>query len=155
MLGRDIQGLEIVPLVLDLGTIDRAEPQAPIRSFNSSMVCVSGCRCPNRGRIPGTVGSKRGPVAVAPAPLATRAWAASSAASICCLSWLKRWPACRLVGLVDRAEAFLGRFEPAALHAQELDPRSLQGRGVAGRLESGQRHRGLIGRVRQEIPPVP
>ena len=47
-------------------------------------------------------------------------------------------PGRRLVGLVDRAEAFLGRLEPAALHAQELDPRGLQGRGVAGRLESGQ-----------------
>ena len=47
-------------------------------------------------------------------------------------------PGLRLLGLVDSAEAFLGRFDPAALHAQELDPRNLQGRNIASRLESGQ-----------------
>ena len=54
------------------------------------------------------------------------------------MSWLNRCPAFGLSALSTAPEAFLGRFEPAALHAQELDPRSLQGRGVAGRLESGQ-----------------
>ena len=133
---RDVQGLEVVPLVFHLGASTALNPRRPIRSFSSSMVCVSGCRCPSRGRMPGTVGSNAG----RPRPSCRRGQR--------CLGRFERGldlllelvetlPGLRLVGLVDRAEALLGRFEPAALHPQELDPRSLQGRGVAGRLEGG------------------
>ena len=88
--------------------------------------------------MPGTVGSKRGPSAAAPAPPASAGLGRFQRGLDLLLELVEPLPGLRLVGLVDRAEAFLGRLEPAALHAQELDPRSLQGRGVAGRLESGQ-----------------
>src|SRR5579872_5471798 len=41
-----------------------------------------------------------------------------------------------LVGLVDRAEPFLGRLDSAALHAEKIDPRGFQSGVVAGRIES-------------------
>ena len=100
MLGRDVQGLEVVPLVFDLrARRPRVKPSRPMMSFSSSIVCVIGCRWPSRGRTPGTVGSNRRRSAVGPRRWASRSVAASKAASIACLTSLNRLPAAGLSAL--------------------------------------------------------
>ena len=78
-----------------------------MRSFSSSIVCVSGCRWPSRGRMPGTVGSKCGPSADAAARAGHAGLGRFERGLDLLLDLVEPLPGRRLVGLVDRAEAFL------------------------------------------------
>ena len=104
-------------------------------SLSSSVVCVSGCRWPNRGRTPGIVGSNW----LAPdlrraffrQPLDRRFQRGFDLL----LDFVEAFAGGGLVGLVDRAEPLLHVLQTPAPCADELHPGGLYGRGIFDRLE--------------------
>ena len=105
-------------------------------SLSSSIVCVSGCRWPSRGRAAGQRGiERRGRRACGGAARPVALAAAAKAASIARLHFVEPLAGGRLVGRGDRAELFCSGFEPAALGAEELDAGRFERGGIAGGVE--------------------
>ena len=102
--------------------------------------------------MPGTVGSNCGRLAVpGPCGRATRSLGRLEGGLDLLLDLVEPLAGRRLVGLVDLAQALLHGLEPAALGPEELDPRSLDGLGVAGRGEGRRRLAGQRVQFRQEF----
>ena len=124
---RDVQGLEVVPDVLDLrpprhGEAEPAEEVDQLVGRLGQRVAMA-----ELGPVAG-----QGDVDRVDAPIvgrSTRALAASKAASMRLLRGVEPLAVGLLGRRFERLEPLLGRLEPTLLLAEELDPRGLDGLG--------------------------
>ena len=132
MLGRNSQGLEVVPLVFDLGPVHALEAQAAHDLLNAANRLgdwmevteadpVRGKRDVDRHELrPGGPGRDPGLRRL-------------EAGRDRILRVVELFAAGRLIGWGEATERFLDRFEAAALGTEKLDPGSLDCRHVASR----------------------
>jgi len=148
---RNVQGLEIVPRVFDLGTVDRGEPSRPMISFSSSIVWRHRMQPaktqPNAGDrgvgSPG-VGGRAGDLGQPPRGRLVRRLDRL-------LDLVEAFSGGGLVGLIDRAETFLDRFDAAVLRAEELNSGVFERGGIARGAEGGRRFAGQRVQFRQIV----